>query len=415
MIKKSLIKKIAKVEQINEDIILNGIKEGKIVIPHNLKRNILNPCAIGKGVSTKVNANIGTSLDYPSLKNELKKLKVAICSGADTVMDLSTGGNLDVIRRNIIKESSVPVGTVPIYQAAIESKKKYGEIVKMDEEKIFEVIERHAESGVDFLTLHCGVNLKVLEVLKKSKRLMSIVSRGGAILACWMEKNKKENPLYEKFDRVLKIAKKYNLTLSLGDGLRPGCLYDATDKPQIAELYTLGELVKKARKEKVQVMVEGPGHIPLDQIEFNVKLEKKICKGAPFYVLGPLVTDVATGYDHIAGAIGGAVAGMYGADFLCYVTPSEHLGLPDINDVREGVIITKIAAHTADLVKGIEKAKELDNKMSFARKNFDWKKQIKLALDPKKVAKYRTIKKTKFKSVCSMCGEYCSLKMMENF
>jgi len=406
--------KVAKKEDLKEEVILQGLREGTIVIPKNNRHKISNLCGIGKGLSIKVNANIGTSLDYKDLDEEVEKLEVAVKSGADTVMDLSTGGNLDTVRRLLIKKSSIPLGTVPIYQAAIEAKEKYGVITKMKEEEIFEVIERQAKDGVDFVTVHCGVTKGALECLKKERRSTGIVSRGGAILACWMLKNEKENPLYENFEQLLKIAQKYDLTLSLGDGLRPGSLADATDRPQIEELIVLGGLVERARAAGVQVMVEGPGHIPLDQIETNVRIEKEICKGAPFYVLGPLVTDIAAGYDHITGAIGGALAGMYGADFLCYVTPSEHLGLPDKDDVREGVIATKIAAHSADLTRGIKSSQQWDKKMGEARGRLNWERQLKLSLAPEKAKKYRKERKSKFSDVCSMCGEYCAMKMMKD-
>lgn len=409
---KTAISKIAKRENVSVEEILEGINKGRIVILKNKKHKLENPVGVGKGLLTKVNANIGTSIDYPELKQELEKLKVAVEAGTDTVMDLSTAGDLDFIRRKIIENSPVPVGTVPIYQAAIEAEKKYRDIAKMTVEEIFETVEKHCQDGVDFITVHCGVTRSVLEIVSKTGRTAGIVSRGGAILACWMKKNNKENPLYENFERLLKIAKNYNVVLSLGDGLRPGCISDATDRAQIAELLVLGELVEKARKENVQVMVEGPGHIPLNQIEINVKLEKIICKEAPFYVLGPLPCDIGAGYDHILGAIGGALAGYYGADFLCYLTPAEHLGLPDISDVREGVIITRLAAHCADVAKGKREILEWNKKLSLARKHLNWQKQLKLAFDRKKAEEYYKKRKSKkFSDVCSMCGKYCPLKI----
>jgi phosphomethylpyrimidine synthase len=411
MINKEIISKVAKKENVNEKYIWEGLKAGSIVILNNKNRNIENPVGIGKGLSTKVNANIGTSLDYPNIKDEIKKLKVAIEAGADTIMDLSTAGDLDLIRRKIIENSNVPVGTVPIYQVAVEAKRKYKDITKISKEHIFETIEKHCQDGVDFITVHCGVTEEVLKKFSYSKRTTGIVSRGGAILACWIIKNKKENPLYEDFETLLKIAKKYNVVLSLGDGLRPGSISDATDIGQISELFVLGELVEKARKENVQVMVEGPGHIPLNQIEINVKLQKIICKEAPFYVLGPLPCDIGAGYDHILGAIGGALAGYYGADFLCYLTPAEHLGLPTISDVREGVIVTKLAAHCADVAKGKKEFLEWNRKLSLARKSLRWEEQLKLLFDSKKAAKFYKKRKSKFEEVCSMCGEYCPLKI----
>ncbi len=327
-------------------------------------------------------------------------------------MDLSTGGPLTEMRRAIIKHSPVSIGTVPIYEVAVRAIEKYGSIVKMTADDIFDVIEEHAKDGVDFVTVHCGVTMKIVEMLKSGERVLPIVSRGGSILADWICYNGKENPLYEYFDRLLAIAKKYDLTLSLGDGLRPGCLMDATDKYQLLELITIGKLKDIAVSEGVQCIIEGPGHLPLNHVETNIKLQKSICKEAPFYVLGPLVTDCAMGYDHIAAAIGGALAGMYGADFLCYVTPSEHIRLPDKEDVKEGVIASKIAAHAADLAKGLPQAWQRDNKMAEARRNFDWQSQIALSFDPEKVRSMRSERPpVEDERVCSMCGEFCAIKI----
>ena len=405
------MKSVARDEKMDPETIRKGIASGKIVILSNSeRRREIKPLGIGKGLRTKVNANIGTSPDCASIKRELKKLDIAVKSGADTIMDLSIGGDLDKIRRAIIRESPLPVGTVPIYQAAIEAARIKGSIVYLSEEQIFSCIEKHAEDGVDFITVHCGVTRKVLQTLKKNPRIMGVVSRGGAFLIEWMLYNKKENPLYEHFDRLLSIARKYDLVLSLGDGFRPGCIADATDASQIHELKMLGELAKRAWKENVQVMIEGPGHIPLNQIQKNVLLEKKICRGAPFYVLGPLVTDVAPGYDHITAAIGGAVAATAGADFLCYVTPSEHLKLPSVEDVREGVMSSRIAAHAADIAKGIPSASDWDFNISRARGMLNWKKQIKLSIDPVKSGGYR--KTSLFTDTCTMCGRYCALKLL---
>ncbi|MDP3012601.1 MAG: phosphomethylpyrimidine synthase ThiC, partial [Candidatus Subteraquimicrobiales bacterium] len=361
------------------------------------------------------NANIGTSVDYPFLDKELKKLEVAIRAGADTVMDLSTGGDLNLIRREILRGSSVPVGTVPVYQASCEAKDNQNPIVGMDVEGIFKAIELHAKDGVDFMTLHCGVNLKALEALINEKRVCDVVSRGGAILTGWMLHNQKENPLYEYFDRVLEIAKKHDVTISLGDGMRPGSLIDASDRAQIQELLTLGELSNICRENQVQVIVEGPGHMPYDQIEANVKLEKLICKGAPFYVLGPLVTDIALGYDHIAAAIGGTLAAISGADFLCYVTPREHLGLPTSEDVKEGVIASRIAAHAADIVKGVPGALKQDIQISKARKALNWKKQFSLALDPEKAEQAYKERKVEGEETCTMCGDFCAMKIISQY
>jgi phosphomethylpyrimidine synthase len=330
-------------------------------------------------------------------------------------MDLSTGGDIAGVRRAIMKESTVPVGTVPIYEAAVETVRAHGGIIHMTPDLIFEAIESQAEDGVDFMTIHAGVTLAALERLRLQGRITDIVSRGGAFLATWMLYHKRENPFFEEFDRLLAIARDYDITLSLGDGLRPGSLSDATDRAQIHELLTLGELAQKAWDNGVQIMIEGPGHIPLDQVEAQVILEKRLCSGAPFYVLGPLVTDIAAGYDHIACAIGGAVAGMAGADFLCYVTPSEHLKLPSIEDVREGVIAARIAAHAADIARGREEAIQINLDMSKARKNLDWDQQISLSIDPKKARAYRSSSEPSSDDVCTMCGEFCAIKIVRDY
>ncbi len=404
---------IAKQEAVSIDFLLERIKDGRIVIPHNKNRKLLKPCGIGEGLRTKVNVNIGTSPDLIDISLELKKLKIAVQFGADTVMDLSTGGDLKKIRRVLLKECPIPFGTVPIYQVAVEASKKRKDISKMKAADIFEILEEKAEDGVDFWTIHAGINLDSLKRLRNQDRITSVVSRGGTLTIEWMVRNKKENPLYEYFDRVIEIAKRYNITLSLGDGLRPGSISDATDRPQIQELITLGELTNKAGQSGVAVMIEGPGHVPLNQIESNVVLEKKLCNRAPFYVLGPLVTDVAPGYDHITSAIGGALAAFYGADFLCYVTPSEHLRIPSLEDVKEGLIASRIAAHSADVAKGISSAIDWDKRFSEFRKERNWKAQIKNALDPTRPAEYRESIKSSFDDVCSMCGKYCSMKSME--
>jgi phosphomethylpyrimidine synthase len=408
------MKEVARVERIDAESVRQGVAGGTIVIPANINHSGLIPCGVGAGLSTKVNANIGTSSDFSDINVELVKLRVAIAAGADTVMDLSTGGDIPAIRRTIIADSSRPVGTVPIYQAGIEAIEKHGAIVKMGVDDIFSAVEENARDGVDFITVHCGVTHTAIDRLKKQGRVTDIVSRGGAFTVGWMLHNDRENPLYEYFDRLLDIAREYDVTLSLGDGMRPGCLADATDRTQVEELITLGELVQRARDAGVQVMVEGPGHIPLDQIETNVRLQKTICKGAPFYVLGPLVTDIAAGYDHITSAIGGAIAAMAGADFLCYVTPSEHLAIPDADDVREGVMASRIAAHAADIVKGIKGARERDREMSLARKRLDWEEQARLALDPEKFKKTHQ-KRSSSGSACSMCGQYCAMELVGQY
>jgi phosphomethylpyrimidine synthase len=408
------IKHIAEKERVETDFIIHGLAEGEIVIPTNINHTNLVPCGIGKGLRTKVNANIGTSSDFCDLNMELRKLQTAIDFGADTVMDLSTGGDISAIRRNILSASTVPIGTVPIYQAGIEAIENRGAIVNMSVDDIFAVIEGHAKDGVDFMTVHCGVTQASLARLKKQGRTTDIVSRGGAFLIGWMLHNDKENPLYQYYDRLLDLALEYDFTLSLGDGLRPGCLADATDRAQVEELITLGELVDCSREAGVQAMVEGPGHLPLDQIAANVQLEKSLCRGAPFYVLGPLVTDVGAGYDHITAAIGGAIAAAAGADFLCYVTPTEHLSLPGIEDVKEGVIASRIAAHAADIVKGVKGAKEWDEQMSRARKALDWKTQAKLSLDPELSQQIHS-KIPAGGETCSMCGKYCAMAIVEKY
>ena len=409
------MKAIAEEEDISEDLLREKIAVGRVVIPANRNHQGVRPVGIGEGLRIKVNTNIGTSSDHVDLAEELEKLEVSIKAGTDTVMDLSTGGNIDAIRKEIIRHSPIPVGTVPIYEAAIAAAKQRKALAKMRVDDLFEVIERQAEEGVDFITVHCGVTRNAVERLRKSPRLLGVVSRGGSFLIEWMVYNNQENPLYEHYDRLLEIAKKYDVTLSLGDGLRPGCLADATDRPQVEETIILGELTERAWAEGVQVMIEGPGHVPLDQIEANVILEKRICRGAPFYVLGPLVTDISPGYDHITCAIGGAIAGKAGADFLCYVTPSEHLKLPTIADVREGVIATRIAGHVADLAWGNKKAYSRDNEMAKARVEFDWDRQIELAIDPEKARRYHEEGKSSENGVCTMCGEFCAIKRVKDF
>ena len=408
------MKRIAKDESVDVNVLRENVAAGKTAILANNRHKNFTPKGVGKGLSVKVNANIGTSPERVDIKEELKKLKMACDAGADAVMDLSTGGNLDEIRKIIMAEAGIPIGTVPIYQAAVETVKKKKPITKMEPDDIFEVIEKHGIDGVDFITVHCGVTQNSLARLKKQGRITDIVSRGGAFLAEWMIINKKENPLYEQFGRLVKIAKKYDMTLSLGDGLRPGCIADATDRGQIEELVILGELCAEALENGVQVMVEGPGHVPINQIETNMVLQKRLCNEAPFYVLGPIVTDIAPGYDHITSAIGGALAGYYGADFLCYVTPSEHLGLPTPQDVWDGVIVTKIAAHAADLARGSEKALARDKAMATYRKALDWNGQIKCAIDPDKIRQFRK-ERNLSDDVCSMCGEFCSMKRMKDY
>lgn len=410
-----LMRKIANFEAVNPCQIMRLIREGKAVIPLNINHKINKPCAVGSTLRVKVNANIGTSTDKPRVAGEIEKLKVAIKYGADTLMDLSVGGNLKKVREEVLKHSSIPVGTVPVYEVAVRAKKKNKNFLKFSADDMLQVLEEQAKQGVDFFTIHSGVTALSLKALEKQKRLMGVVSRGGAIIASWIKYHKKDNPFYTHFERILDIAYKYDVTLSLGDGLRPGSILDATDKAQIAELKTLGTLAKRAYKRNVQVMIEGPGHVPLDQIKNNIDLEKKYCHGAPFYVLGPLVTDVAPGYDHITSAIGGALAASFGADFLCYVTPAEHLRHPTLEDVREGVIASRIAAHAADLAKGNKAAIGWDRRISEARVARNWKKQINLSIDPEKARAYRLSSRPKLSNVCTMCGKYCSIKLMEDY
>lgn len=408
------MKRVAEKEGLEPEFIRQGVAEGTIVIPANIKHYNLDPGGVGKGLRTKVNANFGTSSDYGDINTELEKLHICLEFQADAVMDLSTGGNIGEIRRAILAACPLPLGTVPIYQAGIETIQRRGAIVDMTADDLFAVIEEQAEDGVDFMTVHCGVTRAAINRLRNQGRVTDVVSRGGAFLIGWILHNNQENPLYEQYDRLLDIARRYDVTLSLGDGMRPGSLSDATDRAQLEELLTLGELVEEAWKAGVQVIVEGPGHIPLDQVVANIQLQKSICKGAPFYVLGPLVTDIGAGYDHITAAIGGAIAAAAGADFLCYVTPSEHLSLPNAEEVRDGVIGVRIAAHAADIVKGVKGAREWDREMSLARKRLDWEKQIKLSLNPQRARELHH-RFTPAGEACSMCGSYCAMALVERY
>ncbi len=401
----------AKVENVAPEYIRDGLVEGNIVICRNTKHKTIKPLAIGLGLRTKVNANIGTSKDHANVNLELKKLKIAADAGADAVMDLSTGGNLAVIRKKVMQQSTVAIGTVPIYQAAVKIIARKKAISEMTADDMFAVIEENGQDGVDFITVHCGVTRLSVAALQAQERILGIVSRGGSMTANWMECNQKENPLYEEYDRLLEIAHRYDMVLSLGDGLRPGAIDDATDQAQLQELIILGELAGRARAADVQVMIEGPGHVPLTEIVTNIKLQKQICQNAPFYVLGPLPTDIAPGYDHITSAIGGAIAGAAGADFLCYVTPAEHLRLPTLADVRDGVIAARIAAHIADIAKGLPGARAKDRKMAQCRKNFDWQGQVDLSIDPEKTVSLLEKSKSAHDEGCTMCGELCAIKL----
>jgi phosphomethylpyrimidine synthase len=401
----------AEYEGVDPEFIRKGVENGNIVVIRNKKHKSISPLAIGKGLKTKVNANIGTSKDRTDIDLELKKVGVSVAAGADTIMDLSTGGDIRAIRKAIIKESSLVIGTVPIYQAAVQMLNSKKAIVEMSAEDMFRVIEENGEDGVDFITVHCGITKKSIGCLEIGGRHLGIVSRGGTFLANWIKCNKKENPLYEQYDKLLEIAGHYNMVLSLGDGLRPGCIADATDRAQVEELITLGELTKRARDQGVQVMIEGPGHVPIREIKANVELEKSLCQGAPFYVLGPIPTDIAPGYDHITAAIGGAIAGSAGADFLCYVTPAEHLRLPTIEDVKEGIIASKIAAHIADIAKGVPGAIEKDLLMAKYRDEFNWEGQVNISIDPEKVRTCLETSESAGKEGCTMCGEFCAIKL----
>jgi len=406
----SAMQQVAQDERRTPEFILEGVASGRIVIPFNPAHKNCKPLGIGTGLRTKVNANLGTSTDCSSLSEELVKARAADEARTDTLMDLSTAGDLDQLRRQLLEGFSQPLGTVPIYEVAVRARQRDNSVQAMTAEDMLAVVRSQAEQGVDFMTIHAGVTRESVERLRAQGRSMDIVSRGGALMGGWMLHHQKENPYFERFDELLDICKKHDVTISLGDGLRPGCLDDATDRAQLQELITLGELARRAREAGVQVMIEGPGHVPLDQVQANMILEKRVCEGAPFYVLGPLVTDIAAGYDHIACAIGGAIAAAAGADFLCYVTPSEHLRLPDAQDVREGIIASRIAAHAADIAKGIPGAIEWDREMSKARKALNWERQIELAVDPQKARELRRSSPPPTPEVCTMCGDFCAVK-----
>ncbi len=401
----------AEKEGVTPEFIRKGVEDGGIVVVRNRRHRTILPVAIGKGLRTKVNANIGTSRDHADVDMEMEKVRLCVAAGADTLMDLSTGGDLRVIRKAIVDASPLAVGTVPIYQAAVEMADRGRALSEMTGEDLFQAIEENGEDGVDFITVHCGVTRQSVAAIDEQGRLLGIVSRGGSILANWMACNGKENPLYEHYDKLLEIAHRYDMVLSLGDGLRPGCLADATDRGQIQELILLGELARKARDRGVQVMIEGPGHVPLQDIIENIRMQKSLCNGAPFYVLGPLPTDIAPGYDHITSAIGGSIAGAAGADFLCYVTPSEHLRLPTLDDVKEGIIAARIAAHIADIAKGLPGAMDRDNRMAAFRCEFNWQGQVDVSVDPDKTGRLLEKSASAKEEGCTMCGEFCAIKL----
>lgn len=403
------MEQIAAVEEIDVKVLREKVAQGRVVILKNNTRENVTSVGVGEGLTVKINANIGTSHQRSSTQEEIQKVKIIEKTGAHVLMDLSTGINIDETRLAIIKATNLPIGTVPMYQAGKEAIDEFKDLGKLSKDKLFSDIEKHCRTGVDFITVHCGVTKFVVDALEKQGRVTDIVSRGGSMLACWIKATGKENPLYEYYDELLDIARTYDVTLSLGDGLRPGCGADAGDRAQVAETLVLGELVKRARKAGVQSMVEGPGHVPLNKIPSMMETIKVLTDYAPLYVLGPLVTDIAPGYDHITSAIGGTLAAYHGADFLCYVTPSEHIGLPNAQQVREGIITSLIAAHSADVARGNKKAVEQDRLMSIARKNLDWTEQAKYAVDKCVFEKINDGKP------CTMCGEYCSMKIFKEY
>jgi len=412
----ALIEKIAADESVEPAYVAEEISAGRVVVPLNRhRRDAVVPIAVGRGLRTKVNANIGTSVTASGLEEEMRKLAAALRAKTDAVMDLSTDPDLDLTRTAVLSRCPVMVGTVPVYSAAVRAIDAGGGIVDMTSESMLDAVRQQAKEGVDFQTIHAGLTRAAIETVRSAGRIEQIVSRGGAMLTTWMLANDAENPFFERFDDVLEICREHEVTISLGDGLRPGCIADATDRAQVHELIVLGDLARRSRAAGVQVMIEGPGHVPLDQIEANIRVQKTLCDGAPFYVLGPLVTDVAPGYDDVTSAIGGAVAGAAGADFLCYVTRTEHLCLPDEEDVYKGVVVARIAAHAADLAKGVPGVSEWDDEMARARKRVDWERQIELAVDPETARAYHEARGGEDDSVCTMCGPYCAVRLMNEY
>ena len=404
----------ASYEGLAPETVRQGLADGTLVIPKNINREFKEIRAVGAGTSIKINANIGASPYHSRIEEEIDKMKAAVKYGADSVMDLSLGPQLVKIRGQILAECPVMVGTVPIYQTAFELASSHREITEMTIDDFLATVRRQAEEGVDFMTIHAGVTKRSLEAMENQGRQLDVVSRGGAFLVNWLRKNRAESPLYEHFDQLLDILAEHDVTLSLGDGMRPGTTMDSSDRAQVSELLILGELTRRAWDKGVQVIVEGPGHVPLNQVADQMRLQKSICEGAPFYILGPLVTDIAAGYDHLAGAIGGAVAAMNGADFLCYVTPAEHLRLPTVQDVIDGVMASKIAAHAADLAKGNQRARAKEQAMAQARKTLDWESQFQLYLDPVKPRQYRQESEIGQDDACTMCGEFCAIKQLQD-
>lgn len=405
----SEMKAVAEKEHIEAEKLMGLLAEGRAIIPCNRLHTAISPNGLGSMLRTKINVNLGTSRDMTNLEMEFQKVRSAVEMGAEAIMDLSSFGDTRKFRRCLTEKCPAMIGTVPIYDAVVYYNKP---LVQITAAEWIDIARMHAMDGVDFMTVHCGINRETAEKFKKNKRLTNIVSRGGSIIFAWMEMTGNENPFYERFDELLDICREYDVTLSLGDACRPGCIADATDASQIGELITLGELTKRAWARDVQVMIEGPGHMPLNQIAANMEIEKTLCHGAPFYVLGPIVTDVAPGYDHITSAIGGALAAANGAAFLCYVTPAEHLRLPDVDDVKEGIIAARIAAHAADIAKGVPGAADWDHDMSLARKKLDWEKMFTLAIDPEKARRYRAESKPEREDTCSMCGNFCAVRNM---
>ena len=405
------LKTVAKKEYMEESALMALVAQGKAVIPANKKHTALNPEGVGSMLRTKINVNLGVSRDCTDYNVEMQKVMSAVDMGAEAIMDLSSHGNTQPFRLKLTSECPAMIGTVPVYDSVIHYQRDLETLTARD---FIDVVRLHAEDGVDFVTLHCGITKKTIEQIKQHKRKMNIVSRGGSLVFAWMSMTGNENPFYEYYDEILDICEKYDVTISLGDACRPGCLADATDVCQIEELVRLGELTKRAWAHNVQVMVEGPGHVPLDQIAANMKVQQTICMGAPFYVLGPLVTDIAPGYDHITSAIGGAVAAMNGAAFLCYVTPAEHLALPNVEDVKQGIIASRIAAHAADIAKGIPHARDIDDRMADARRALDWEAQFACAIDPDTARRIRSSRKPEddHSDTCSMCGKFCSVRSM---
>ncbi len=400
---------VANKEQMDVKELMDYMAKGQIIIPCNKLHTSIEPNGIGSMLKTKINVNLGISRDWKDMDMEIAKVNNAVAMGAESIMDLSSYGDTRTFRKRLTAECPAIIGTVPIYDAVVHYHKALKEITSG---QWIDIVRMHAEDGVDFMTIHCGINKETADRFKRNKRLMNIVSRGGSIIFAWMEMTGQENPFYERYDEILDICQEYDITMSLGDACRPGCLKDASDISQIEELVTLGELTQRAWEKNVQVMVEGPGHMPLNQIAANMEIQKTLCKGAPFYVLGPLVTDIAPGYDHITSAIGGAIAAAYGASFLCYVTPAEHLRLPNVDDVKDGIIASRIAAHAADIAKGIKGARDWDDAMSAARKKLDWEEMFDLCLDPEKARRYRAEAKPEKEDTCSMCGNFCAVKNM---